>query len=165
MNQIAHRSETIEEQLVVFQLAGEAYGVDIAYVQSIIQMQKITTVPGAPDFIEGIINLRGSVVPIVDLRTRFDLPPPAGEEGTVIIIVELDDQQVGMVVDKVTDVIEIPEGAIEPPSPLLISIDTAYLRGIAKLEEQMVILLNVDRVFTVEEQQALKQTTNEATSE
>ena len=147
----------MEEQLVVFELADEAYGVDINRVQSIIRMQAITVVPGAPQFIEGIINLRGSIVPVVDLRKRFELPPPPDGLEAVIVIVELDGMEIGIIVDKVTDVTKVMEEAIEPPSPLLASIDTAYLRGIAKLEERMVILLDLDRVFTTEEQQALKQ--------
>lgn len=147
----------MEEQLVVFELANEAYGIDINRVQSIIRMQEITVVPGAPRFIEGIINLRGSIVPVVDLRRRFGLPAaPEGLEA-VIVIVELDGMEVGMIVDKVTDVTKVAEEAIDPPSPLLASIDTAYLRGIAKLAQRMVILLDLDRVFTMEEQQALKQ--------
>lgn len=148
----------MEQQFVVFELSDETYGVDIARVQSIIQMQHITVVPGAPSFIEGVINLRGAVVPVVDLRTRFEMPPTRDEQDAVIVIVELDEQQVGMIVDKVTDVTEVSEEAIEPPSPLVTSIDTAYLQGIAKLEERMVILIGVERVFSVGEQQALKQT-------
>lgn len=147
-----------EQQLVVFELASETYGTDIAYVQSIIQMQDITVVPGAPPFIEGVINLRGTVVPVVNLRTRFDLPSAENdEEEGVIVIVELDGEQIGMIVDKVTDVIEVAEEEIEPPSPLVAGIDTAYLRGIANLEERMVILFDVERIFVGDEQQTLKQ--------
>ena len=147
----------MEEQLVVFELANEAYGIDINRVQSIIRMQEITVVPGTPSFIEGIINLRGSIVPVVDLRRRFGLPMAPEDLEAVIVIVELDGMEVGMIVDKVTDVTKVHEESIEPPSPLLASIDTAYLRGIAKLEKRMVILLDLSRVFTTEEQQALKQ--------
>ncbi len=153
----------MEEQLVVLELGGEAYGVNVAYVQSIIPAQEIVTVPGAPAFIEGVINLRGAVVPVIDLRTRFGLAQPTedapeGKRKSVIVIIEFNKLQVGLIVDKVTEVTKIPESAIEPPSPLLASVDTAYLRGIGKLaDERVIILLDLARVFSMDEQQALAQ--------
>jgi purine-binding chemotaxis protein CheW len=154
----------MEEQLVVLELGGEAYGVNVAYVQSIIPAQEIVTVPGAPAFIEGVINLRGAVAPVIDLRARFGLAQPAetapeGKRKSVIVIVEFNKLQVGLIVDKVTEVTKIPETAIEPPSPLLASVDTAYLRGIGKLaDERVIILLDLARVFSMDEQHALVQT-------
>jgi purine-binding chemotaxis protein CheW len=125
-------------------------------------MQQIVTVPGAPAFVEGVVNLRGAVVPVVDLCRRFELAMPTNGENTskrksVIVVAELDDMQIGLIVDKVTDVTKIPEEAIEPPSPLLTSADTAYLRGIGKFNERPVILLDLARVFSLDEQQALVQ--------
>lgn len=149
----------MDEQLVVFELVNETYGVDINRVQSIIQMQEITYVPGAPQFIEGVINLRGAVVPVVDLRTRFELAHRDGQEG-VVVIVELEEHQIGVIVDAVTDVTMVSEESIEPPSPLLAGVDTAYLRGIGKWgvnNDKMVILLDLDRIFTFDEQESLKQ--------
>jgi purine-binding chemotaxis protein CheW len=158
----------MKEQLVVFELAGEAYGVNVAQVQSILPMQEIIAVPGAPPFVEGVVNLRGAVVPVVDLRSRFGLSLPAntgpenggsaGGRKAVIVIVELDGLKIGLIVDKVTEVTKISETAIEPPSPLLAGVDTAYLRGIGKFKEGLVILLDLARVFSLDEQQALKQT-------
>jgi purine-binding chemotaxis protein CheW len=154
----------MEEQLVVLELGGEAYGVNVAYVQSIIPAQEIVTVPGAPVFIEGVINLRGAVVPVIDLRARFGLAQPAADtpdskRKSVIVIVEFNKLQVGLIVDKVTEVTKIADTAIEPPSPLLASVDTAYLRGIGKLaDERVIILLDLARVFSMDEQQALVQT-------
>ena len=147
----------MEEQLVIFEISGEAYGINVTRVQSIIPMHPITVVPGAPAFIEGVINLRGAVTPIVDLRTRFNLSRPADDRKRVIVIVELANLQLGLIVDRVTDVTKIAEAAIEPPSPLLTSIDTAYLRGIGKFQERLVILLDLDRVFSLEEQLVLNQ--------
>jgi purine-binding chemotaxis protein CheW len=152
----------MEEQLVVFELAGEAYGVDVTQVKSIIPMQQIVTVPGAPSFVEGVVNLRGAVVPVVDLCRRFELSLLTdGENGSkrkpVIVIAELDELQVGLIVDKVTEVTKIPEETIEPPSPLLASVDTGYLRGIGKFKERPVILLDLARVFSIDEQQLLAQ--------
>jgi purine-binding chemotaxis protein CheW len=148
----------MEEKLVVFELNGEAYGVEVGVVQSIIPMQHISVVPGAPAFIEGVINLRGAVVPVVDLRTRFGLPLPASDRKSVIVIIELTGLQIGLIVDKVTDVIKMAQEVIESPSPLLTSVDTAYLHGIGKFKERLVILLNLTRVFSFEEQQALTAT-------
>ncbi|MBN1993375.1 MAG: chemotaxis protein CheW [Anaerolineae bacterium] len=164
----------MEEQLVVFELNEESYGVNVTQVQSIIPMQEIVTVPNAPIFIEGVVNLRGSVIPVIDLRRRFNLPLPPDPEGNgkkgkrkqVIVIMELDDLLVGLIVDRVTEVTKIAEADVEPPSPLLASVDTAYLRGIGKfkkkadeeageVEGKLVILLDLNRVFSREEQQAL----------
>jgi purine-binding chemotaxis protein CheW len=145
----------MDEQLVVFELNGEAYGVEVARVQGIIPLQPISVVPGAPAFIEGVINLRGAVVPVVDLRTRFGLSLPTNGHKPVIVIVELANLHLGLIVDKVTDVTKIAETAIEPPSPLLTSVDTAYLRGIGKFKERLVILLDLGRVFSLEEKQTL----------
>jgi purine-binding chemotaxis protein CheW len=150
----------MEEQLVVFELNNESYGVDVKQVQSIIPMQEIVTVPGAPTFIEGVVNLRGAVIPVVDLRNRFNLSLPPNGRKAVIVIAELDALQVGLIVDKVTEVTKIAEAAIEPPSPLLTSVDTAYLRGIGKFdEERLVILLDLSKVFSLEEQQTLTEAT------
>jgi purine-binding chemotaxis protein CheW len=147
----------MDAHLVVFKLTNELYGVDIYRVQSIIPMLQVTAVPGTPSFIEGIINLRGALVPVVDLRRRFDLPLAAEGQKRVVVIVELEGLQVGMIVDKVTEVRKISGAAIEPTSPFLASIDTAYLQGIAKVDEQMIIMLDLDRIFAPHEHQVLKQ--------
>jgi len=162
----------VQEKLVVFELNSEPYGVDVTQVQSIIPMQKIVRVPGAASFVEGVVNLRGMVIPVVDLRTRFELPQPTNgyRDKSVIVIAELNDLLVGLVVDKVTEVVEIPESAIEPPSSLLTGsgVDNSYLRGIGKYngngaedgeaeEGKLVILLDLARVFTPGEQQVLAQ--------
>ena len=149
----------MEEQLVIFELNGEAYGVDVARVQSIIPVQPISVVPGAPAFIEGVINLRGAVVPIVDLRTRFNLALPDGKHKSVIVVMEWAGLQLGLIVDKVTDVTKIAQADIKLPSPLLTTVDNSYLRGIGRFKEQLLILLDLGRVFSLEEQIALNQAT------
>src|SRR5262245_7981923 len=148
----------MDERLVIFEMNGEAYGIDVTCVQSIIPMQPINVVPGAPAFIEGIINLRGAVIPVVDLRARFNMPLPSQNHKSMIVIVELSILRLGLIVDKVTDVIKIAKGEIEPPSPLLTSLETAYLRGVGKVKERLVILLDLGRVFSLEEQTGLMQT-------
>jgi purine-binding chemotaxis protein CheW len=168
----------MKEQLVVFELNRESYGVSVAQVQSIIPMPEIVTIPNAPAFIEGVVNLRGSIVPVIDLRTRFGLSQPVTNDAEnsgkkskhkqVIVVIELNELLVGLIVDKVTEVIKLAEEDIEPPSPLLAGVDTAYLRGIGKFkkekekgtaddEGQLVILLDLNRVFSLEEQQSLVQ--------
>jgi len=138
----------MEEQLVVFELNDELYGLDVAQVQTIIPLQTIVAVPNTPPFVAGVVNLRGAVIPVVDLRTRFNLSRPQEEHKAVIIITVLDKTQAGLIVDQVTEVVKIPQEAIEPPASLLVNIETTYLRGIGKLGERPIILLDLGQVFT-----------------
>ena len=145
-----------ERQLVVFQLGAELYGVDIARVHEIIRLQTITRVPRAPSFVEGVINLRGKVIPVVDLRRRFGLPTGEHTRATRIVVVEIGDQVVGIIVDSVSEVLRVNTSTVEPPSPVVAGIDSEYLHGIAKLPERLVILLDLDRVLAREERRALE---------
>src|SRR6476660_3506879 len=134
-----------ERQLVVFQLGAELYGVEIARVHEIIRLQTVTRVPRAPSFVEGVINLRGKVIPVVDLRRRFGLPSAEHTRSTRIVVVEIGDQVVGIVVDGVSEVLRVNTATVEPPSPVVAGVDSEYLHGIAKLPERLVILLDLDR--------------------
>ncbi|MCL5025280.1 MAG: chemotaxis protein CheW [Chloroflexi bacterium] len=145
----------LEEQLVVFDLGDEVYGIDISRVQEIIRMQAITQVPGAPAFVEGVINLRGKIIPVVDLHSRFRLPPAEATKSSRIVVVETEGHVIGMVVDAVSEVLRIPASCVEPPSPIVAGVDSEYLRGIAKLEGRLVILLQLDKVLTSEQKAAL----------
>ena len=145
-----------EQQLVVFQLGAELYGVEIARVHEIIRLQTVTRVPHAPAFVEGVINLRGKVIPVVDLRRRFGLPLADHTRASRIVVVEIGDQVVGIVVDGVSEVLRVNKGTIEPPSPVVAGIESDYLHGIAKLPERLVILLNLDRVLARDERRALE---------
>jgi purine-binding chemotaxis protein CheW len=145
-----------ERQLVVFQLAAELYGVDIARVHEIIRLQTVTRVPRAPAFVEGVINLRGKVIPVVDLRRRFGLPSADHTRASRIVVVEIGDQVVGIVVDGVSEVLRVNAATVEPPSPVVTGMDSDYVRGIAKLPERLVILLDLDRVLAREERRALE---------
>jgi purine-binding chemotaxis protein CheW len=144
-----------EQQLVIFSLAGEDFGVEIGIVESIIKMQPVTLVPHAPEFVEGITNLRGVVLPVVDLRKRFSLPAVAVTKDSRIVVVVINDLKVGMIVDGVSEVLRIHADMIDPPSPLVTSVDTDFLKGIAKLEERLIILLDLRRVLTPSEKTAL----------
>jgi purine-binding chemotaxis protein CheW len=146
---------TTERQLVVFDLAGEHYGVDIGTVREIIQMQTVTRVPGSASFVEGLINLRGVVVPVVDLRKRFGQESAEHDKDTRIMVIHCDGQDIGMIVDSVTEVLRITSDLVEPPSSLIVNVDSKYLLGIAKLTDRLVILLDTDRVLSRDEQGAL----------
>ena len=149
----------MEIQLLLFELAGESYGIEVVQVRSIIPKPEITVIPGAPHFIEGVINLRGEVIPVVNMCTRFGLETEEKPKKPVIIIAEVHDLQVGLIVDRVLEVTKIAETAVEPPSPLFIGIDTAYLQGIGQREDSVIILLDLDRVFSKEEHQQLSKQT------
>ena len=139
-----------EQQLVVFDLSTEAYGIDISAVRSIIRMQEITEVPGTPEFVHGVTNLRGRVIPVVDLRKRFNLVVTEQTKETRIVVVDISGQDIGMIVDAVTEVMRIPTDAVEPPSSVITTMDSDYLLGIAKLEDRLVILLDLGKVLSEE---------------
>ncbi|MBE3573327.1 MAG: chemotaxis protein CheW [Moorella humiferrea] len=146
-----------EVQLVVFQLAGETYGVDINYVQEIIRMQNITPIPRTPAFIEGVINLRGRIIPVIDLHKRFHLPQGEVTNNTRIMVVEMGRVTVGMIVDSVSEVLRLPVASIEPPPSMISGIDVAYLKGVGKWNERLIILLDLERVLQESEQRQLEQ--------
>ena len=135
-----------EQQFVVFELNGEAYGVEIGRVQEIDRMQQITPVPGLPLYVEGLINLRGKVTPVVNLRARLGLPAAASTSRSRIVVVMSGTTWVGLVVDAVSQVLRIPAAAVEPP-PAMVSLEqTGFLRGVAKLQDQLVLLLDLDQL-------------------
>ncbi len=146
----------MENQLVVFDLANEHYGVDIAAVESIIKMQAITVVPRAPAFVEGVTNLRGSVLPVIDLRKRFGLAHSHDNAECLIVVVEMSGAAVGLVVDGVSEVLSVTPDEIEPPSPIVTTVDSAFIRGIAKADERLVILLDLGKVLSQSERASLQ---------
>lgn len=143
-------------QLVSFVIENEEFGIDILKVQEIIRPVEITRVPNAPTFIEGVINLRGRIVPVVDLRKRFGLPQRDRDQNTRIVVVELNDRVVGFMMDAVREVIRVDRSVIEPPPDLAIGIDTHYIKGVAKLEDRLLILLELEEVLTAEEKTAVR---------
>ena len=140
-----------EKQLVVFDLADEGYGVDISSVREIIRMQEITKVPKAPDFVEGVINLRGRVIPVVDLRKRFGFTVTEWTKDTRIVVVDIGKQDIGVVVDAVTEVLRLAATSVEPPSSVITTVDSEYLLGIAKLESRLIILLDLEQALSTME--------------
>ncbi|MBC7344324.1 MAG: chemotaxis protein CheW [Clostridia bacterium] len=154
MRDQAIRAEA-EEQLVVFELCRETYGVDISSVHEIIRMQAITRVPGTPAFVEGVINLRGRIVPVIDLHKRFGLPPGEETQDSRIMVVEISGVTVGMIVDSVSEVLRLPVSNIEPPPPVVTGVDVAYLRGVGKWEDRLIILLDLEKVLYEQEKAEL----------
>jgi purine-binding chemotaxis protein CheW len=148
---MAEKGAIAEKQLVVFNLAEESYAVDINMVREIIQLQPITRVPGTPVSVEGVINLRGSVIPIVDLRKRFQFPPVQHSKETRIVVVSCKGAEVGIVVDSVAEVLRIPIDSIEPASSVFTDEHLEHLLGIVKLSSRLVILLDMDQVLSRQE--------------
>ena len=146
----------MERQLVVFELGEENFGVDISSVESIIKMQELTKVPHAPGFVEGVTNLRGIVLPVLDLRKRFSMPKADESKDTRIVVTNVEGIKVGMIVDSVSEVLTIPDSVIEPTPPMISSVDTAFITGIAKLDNRLVILLDLTRVLSTKEQTSLQ---------
>ena len=159
------KSAKEERQLVVFDLGGEVYGVDINTVREIIRMQNITRVPNAPEFVEGIINLRGKVIPIVDLRRRFALAAAEQSKDSRIVVVDIAGEDIGVTVDAVTEVMRIDGGSVEPTGDIIATVDSYYIEGIANLGEQLIILLDLNKVIGAGERSAIRRTTETATAE
>ncbi|MGE4506456.1 MAG: chemotaxis protein CheW [Desulfovibrionaceae bacterium] len=142
-------------QLVTFSIGEEVFGVDILAVQEIIRLLDITRVPRAPHFVEGVINLRGKVIPIVDLRKRFDLPEKKYDKSTRIIVINMESITVGFVVDEVSEVLRIPANMVDTPPGVVSGLDTDYIDGVGKLDDQLLILLDLNRLLANHEMEAL----------
>ena len=146
----------MDHQLVIFELSQEHYGVDISAVEAIIKMQPITVVPHTPHFVEGVTNLRGAVLPVIDLRKRFGLAQDSISKNSRIVVIVLGKTKVGMIVDGVSEVLQVPEDAIEPTPPMITSVDTTFITGIAKIDNRLVILLELSKVLSFQESMELQ---------
>ncbi|NDI33368.1 chemotaxis protein CheW [Chengkuizengella sediminis] len=139
-------------KFIMFSLGHESYGVEVDHVNTIERMMPITRVPKTPDFVKGVINLRGTVIPIIDLRGRFGLEETEYTEQTRIIIVSIKDIEVGLIVAEANDVFDIDSASIEPAPEIVGGIKAKYLQGIAKLDQQRVlVLLNLSEVLNKNE--------------
>lgn len=150
-----------EQQYLTFVLGGEMFAIEILNVREIIEYGALTTVPMMPAFIRGVINLRGAVVPVIDLSVRFSRAPVEVTRRTCIIIIEIDNagerQDIGIVVDSVSEVLDIPNAMIEPPPAFGARIRTDFIHGMGKINDRFVIILNVDQVLSVDEMAQLSQ--------
>ena len=145
----------MEKQLVIFDLGKEQFGIEIAAVEGIVKMQEITRIPYAPSYMEGITNLRGAVLPVMDLKKRFGLEPEEQTNETRIITVNMGSMKMGMIVSAVSEVLTIEDNVIEPTPPLVSSISTEFITGIAKINSRLVILLDLERVLSAGEKEAV----------
>lgn len=146
-----------ERQIVVFSLNGEDYGVDIETIREIIPMQTIVPVPRAPEFVEGIINLRGRVIPVLDLRRHFGFEKKPAGPGQRIVIVEAGQESTGVVVDAVSSVIQVSQDAIEDPSEVIVGSDVGYIQGVAKVGKDLIVLLDLAAIMTDAQKKELKE--------
>jgi len=154
--------DTQKDKFLTFRVGKENYGIGIKHVTEIIGIQDITEVPETRDFIKGVINLRGKVIPVVDVRTRFKLESRAYDSRTCIVVVTIEDKEVGLVVDTVNGVATIPKAQIEPPPNIQKGSKSAYVEGMGKLNNEVNILLNVNRLLLEEEMEHVEELVDEA---
>ena len=156
-NLIQDKSESTELlQLVSFKIANEEFGVDILNVQEINKMTTITKVPNSPAFVEGVINLRGRVIPVVNLRIKMSMPNKEYDKDTRIIVVDLSGKTVGFLVDSVSEVLRIPRNIMEPPPSIVAGINSNYITAVGKLEDRLLILLDLDKILQQDEKEVLE---------
>jgi len=148
-------ASSAERQLVVFRLAQDTYGFDIDAVREIIRMQEITRVPNAPENIEGVINLRGRICPVMDLRKRLGVDPSDATADSRIVVVEIDGDDVGMIVDAVTEVLRVPADRIQPPASLVITADMRVVEDIVNLGDRLIIVVQLGALLAREDSSAL----------
>jgi purine-binding chemotaxis protein CheW len=144
------------KQYIGFAVGEEEYGIELLRVREVIRMREITWLPRAPSFVKGIINLRGDVIPIVDLRDKLGLPSRPADADTRIIVVEIEARLIGMVVDNASQVVRIPAAQIDPPPLLLGGLPQEYISGVGKLDDRLVTLVNVDRILSGDDRLALQ---------
>lgn len=164
-NPVDHRNAVVEQlenedtqkdRYLTFQLGEEEYGIGIEHILEIVGMQKIAAVPDMPDFVRGVINLRGKVIPVIDVRTRFHMEPKAYDERTCVIVVSVGEAQIGLVVDTVSEVTDINENNISDPPRVGHGDKVRYIKGIGKVGTDVKILLDVDRLLREEELAAIQ---------
>jgi purine-binding chemotaxis protein CheW len=147
-------------QLISFTVGSERFGVEILVVQEIIMMSHITEIPNSPDFVEGVINLRGNIIPVLDLKKRLRLrnyiPPETGKPGARILVVEVEGDITGFIVDSVAKVITVSASKIVPPPEIVVAgVQSHYLAGVIHLDEGILVILDFKRILSVEEKEAL----------
>ena len=144
----ANANDAVVEEYLTFTLADEEYGVDILKVQEIRGYDAVTRLPDAPDFIKGVVNLRGTIVPVVDLRLKFKMKDVGYGPTTVMIVLNVADRVVGMVVDAVSDVIRLTPDQVRPVPEIVCTIDRKFLTGIGTAEDRMLVLLDIEHLMT-----------------
>lgn len=144
-------------QLVSFTLNEEEFGIDILMVQEIIRMLQITKVPNSPDFVDGVVNIRGRIIPVVDLRCKLGMPRKEHDKETRVVIVEVSGKTIGFIVDAVTEVLRIPSSTIEAPPELVAGVNSEYIKAVGKLEDRLLILIDLEKIFSNSEELKLEE--------
>ena len=147
--------DTQRDKYLTFRLDVEDYGIEIRHIKEIISIQKITDVPDLPDFVKGVINLRGQVIPTIDLRLRFGLPAKDYDERTCIIITHMNDIPVGVIVDTVNEVLDIPQEMIAPPPSVQKGVAHRFIQGLGRVGDDVKIILNAEKLLHEDELEAL----------
>jgi purine-binding chemotaxis protein CheW len=146
-----NKKKTITHRYLTFLVEDEQYGIDISKIKEIIAPLHITHIPKTPNFVKGVINLRGLVIPVVDVRLKFCIPEKEMDIDTAIIIYEVDNVSIGFIVDQVEDVLSLDEQYISSPPKFGSSIDTSFIENVAEIGESVIMLLNLERIFEAEE--------------
>ncbi|MCA9293151.1 MAG: chemotaxis protein CheW [Phycisphaerales bacterium] len=155
-------AETVDAdllQLVTFVVGAEEFAIPILSVHEINRMMEITRVPHSPPFVEGVINLRGRIVPVVDLRKRFGLPKTERDSNNRIVVVEVASRVIGFTVDRVNEVLRIAPNIVEPAPAMISGVDTEFVQGVGKLDDRLLILLDMDKLFGQSELAAMERAT------
>ena len=140
-----------ENQYVVFELGKEEYGIDIMNVKEIVPYQESVKIPNAPAFVKGIINFRGNVIPIVDLKKKFNLPESEIDSDTRIIVIYFEDKLIGFIVDEASQTLRLEDENIDPTPDVISSVDRRYITGVGKQDNRLIILIDLEKVLTEEE--------------
>ncbi len=151
LNEIIEQEETQENKFLTFQIGKEEYGIDVQHVTQILGMLKITELPDTPEFVQGVINLRGKVIPVIDVRIRFGFEKREYDERTCIIVIDINDISVGFIVDQVKEVIDIPLSNMEPPPSVNKSAESRYIATLGKVCESVIIILDTHKLLFDEE--------------
>ncbi len=153
MNEINLKEKNLDEilQLVSFKIENEEFGIEISKVHEIIRLQNITKIPNAPHFVDGVINLRGKVIPVIDLRAKLNFPRKIFDKDSRIIVVEVESKKIGFIVDRVEEVIRISKSVTEAPPDLMNDINSDYILSVGKLENKLLILLDLEKVLSQDE--------------
>jgi purine-binding chemotaxis protein CheW len=151
-------------EVLVFVLGAEEYAVDILKVQEIRSYEKVTPIPSAPAFLKGVVNLRGVIVPVVDLRVKFGMPDPRYDSFTVVVVLRLGERTVGVVVDGVSDVVRLADSDVKPAPQLGAMVDSSFLAGLATKDERMILLLDIEKFLSSGELNLINQVAETAGS-
>ncbi|MBT7590356.1 MAG: chemotaxis protein CheW [Candidatus Scalindua sp.] len=161
MEAVAAKTKVTDGKFLTFILGDEVYGIEILRVREIIGLMDITTVPQTPDYMNGVINLRGKVIPVIDLRLKFSMQEEEHTQETCIIVVEVNNTSIGIIVDSVSEVLDIKGGEIEETPQFGQGIDTDFIMGLGKAKEMIIILLDIEKVLSSEELEVVEQLTKE----